>query len=332
MVSPYVHLTDTAILYYLHIPKTAGTSFTNVIRTQFVPDAIYQPNSIQEFLNTPPEVVNRTRFLVGHLVYDLKPVFTQTPIYITMLRDPVERTISEYAQIKRAPEHAYYSVVKDQSLLEYVKDPRNVLIYGNLQTRFVGVDSTLEIGGGWNEIANPAVLKRAVERLETFAFVGLAERFDESVEVLCDTFGWDIPESLRALNIGTNHPSDISQEAIDIIHEHTQQDKELYETAKRLFEARYEQMLAKYPERVQQHKAVASKNVSLNMQQSVIDKLVANNTLLENRIVVLENHLIQIKSSFGWRFILKMAALRRKLIPEGSAIERLYLIIRNRLV
>lgn len=323
MSSSQAQLSDNEILYYLHIPKTAGTSFTNIIQKHFAPEAVYQPNSIHEYLNTPPDVVERTRFLVGHLVYDLKPVITRKPIYITMLRDPVERTISEYAQIQRAPHHAAHPIVKNQSLLEYVKDPRNVLIYGNLQTRFIGVDSTLEAGEGWDEVANPAVLQRALERLETFTFVGLAERFDEAIEVLCYTFGWEIPKASRVLNVGTNHPADIPQEAIDIIRENTRQDQELYETGKRLFEQRYQQMLVDHPERVRQPKVVIPDQTTQTMQQAVIERLKADNEALEKQIAMIQN-------SFGWRFILKVAAIRRKLIPEGSVIERGYLKIRNR--
>ena len=270
-------------------------------------------------MQTPPETARKTRFIAGHFTYNLAPIFSQTPIYITMLRDPVERTISEYAQIKRSPEHFAYEFAKDRTLLEYVSDPRSRAVYGNIQTRFIGFDNPTGETGRWKITDNPENLKRALERLETFAFVGVVERYDESMAVLCDTFDWELPAMPDTLNLSTNRPSDIPQEAIDIIREHNRQDSVLYEAGKRLFETRYQQFLAEHPDFVQRH----NKDVRNALLQNKVNELT-------KQVDVLTKRLSEIENSFGWRFILRVAALRRKLIPEGSIIERTYLRLRNR--
>ncbi|MCA0458113.1 MAG: sulfotransferase family protein [Chloroflexi bacterium] len=364
MASARYTITENDVLYYLHIHKTAGTSFTQIIIDNLGLERVYQPTSAYEFLTTPPEVVAKTRFLVGHLYHDITPVFTRNPLIITTLRDPIERTISQYAQIHRAANHYAHEWVKNQSLLEYLKDPRSLSIYANLQTRHIGAELNVakmaaELDPAvreqqlephmlqyTNERRNdPRLLETAQQRLESYAFVGLTEQYDESVEVLCDTFGWALPDYPKVMNVGGNRPTDIPQEALDIIYENTRLDADLYETGKRILQARYQESVNQHPERARKASTINVNNLDqaakrIAQQQSMLDNVQAYNAALEKqladydaetkRLTVELNRLYQIENSFGWRFILRVSSLRRKLIPEGSPIENAYQKIRNR--
>lgn len=371
MSVPRYTITENDVLYYLHIHKTAGTSFTQLIIDNIGVEASYQPTSTYQLLTTPPEIIARTRFIVGHFYQDLTPIFTRNPIVITTLRDPVERTISQYAQIHRAANHYAHEVVKNQSLLEYLKDPRSLPIYANLQTRQIGLDINIAkmaaeidpkvleqelephiLRYASTRYNDPRVLEAAQERLESYAFIGLTEQYDESVEVLCDAFGWELPITPKVLNVGANRPNDIPQEALDIIHENTRLDAELYETGRRILEARYQESVAQHPERVRKESTIHVTNtdhtsIRLAQQQLLIDRFQENVAALEKKIALYDeqvkyydqhvknlvkeiNRLTEIEKSFAWQFTLRLANLRRKLIPEGSTIEAAYHKIRRR--
>src|SRR5690242_17471305 len=107
MSSAIRHLTDQDLLYYLHIPKTAGTSFTDVLQANFKPDESSFSAFIGDYLNYSPEKMGNLRAVSGHYFYNIDS-FTHTHrklVYITTLRDPIERTISNYAHIRRVPVH-----------------------------------------------------------------------------------------------------------------------------------------------------------------------------------------------------------------------------------
>ena len=373
---PY-QLTDNDVLYYLHIHKTAGTSFADILRANFKPDETSFSVFIQDFLKLPPERIANLKAFSGHYFYNIQFLIPHPLVYITMLRDPIERTISMYAQIQRMPTHYAYEIVKSQSLLEFATDPRTQPLYVNSQMRYIAADpNTTEIAKNltaeqlktmelWQQMerfapngySDPALLERAQERLRKFAFVGLAEQYDESVEVLCYTFGWSIPAALTIFNVSGNRPerAAIPQEVIDVIRENTQLDAALYETAKQLFNARYNQMLKDHPEKIKQNPTsendtIAAMQREIDRQKRLIDSLLEERSLLEqeltnfilnhkdtirnyeNTIHNYENTIHNYENSFGWRLILRFHAVRKKLIPEGSRRESFYQKLRDRLV
>jgi hypothetical protein len=306
---------------------------------------------VNEFATLPPKEVANYKAISGHYFYNIAPFTRRNVVYITMLRDPVERTISDYAQMRRSVPHHGYKLANAQSLLEFVKDPRNRFLWANLQTRHIAIDFNLremapkisakqledrELSTQMDQITlngdfdDPTLLTRARERLSAFALVGLVERFDESVELLCYLFGWPAPPVPKILNVSPNRPAqdNLPQEALDIIREHTQFDAALYETGKQLFEAQYNQMIKDHPEKIKQEIHVENNDLlalqrQLDFQKRVIDSLQGEKALLDARLNAIE-------SSFGWHFVLRFNALRQKLIPKGSRREALYLKLRGR--
>lgn len=338
-------LDNNHLLYYLHIPKTAGTSFTEIIMEKVGANFTYQPTAVDQFLNTPQEVAEKIRFISGHLVYDLSPVITRKLIYLTMLRDPVARTISQYGQVRRVTGSLGNDIAKDQSLLDFVKDPRNKFLFSNLQTRQLGLEANVvQMVAGQDssymthDLASrillyssdrcddPVLLENAQRRLESFDFVGLAEFFNASIEVLCRTLGWELPNNPKLLNVGVDLPVDIPQEAIDIIHQQTQFDSMLYETGKRILEERYKRLCSKELQPSVDLSGVDERSKRLQIMK---DLLAQRNEQIE--FLLKENQrLSQIENSSTWRLVLRLAALRRKVIPAGSKRERIYLKLLGR--
>jgi len=213
-----------------------------------------------------------------------------------------------------------------------------------LQTRYIGIERNLfeleetlfknlyqqdnlqqqldtYLPGGYFD---PTLLERAQERISRFAFVGIAERFDESLELLSHTFGWNTPSVAKAINVGTNRPHDdeISQEAIDIIRENTKLDAALYETGKQIFVESYNQMARNHSEKA---------SLSIDLNQDTIAALQRKIDFQQKAISQLGEELRLIQTSFGWRFVLRVNEMRLKFIPHGSKIENIYLKFREHL-
>jgi hypothetical protein len=87
-------------------------------------------------------------------------------------------------------------------------------------------------------------LERAKERLASYAFIGLTERFDESLQLLRHTFNWPEAKSHIDQNMtpGRLRREELTSSAQQLLIQTHDLDLELYHFAKRLFEARLAQM------------------------------------------------------------------------------------------
>lgn len=215
---------DWDVLYFLTIPKTASTTLYHILANYFPPAEVAPVQPLRGLIGTPVGEIWRYRLVGGHYFYNISPVLGCKPIYITMLRDPVERALSHYAHIRRAEKHYAHNRLITQTLPEFVADERNLALYSNLQVRYLGQQrdirriyqrfsrAELECGKFMEALEGYApdgfddetMLTTARERLEDFAFVGIRERFDESVMLLCSHFGWTPPARYDRLMVNPN--------------------------------------------------------------------------------------------------------------------------------
>src|SRR5512135_3015151 len=90
-------------LIFLHIPKTAGTTFRSILPANYRAEELYNvPTNAEgqvDFsgLDRLSDVEKRKiRVLAGHFQYGAHEHLPQKSSYITILRDPVKRIISRY--------------------------------------------------------------------------------------------------------------------------------------------------------------------------------------------------------------------------------------------
>ncbi len=179
-----------SLLLFLHIPKAAGTTLKSVLSRQCSLGEILHidgrdpKSSIEEIEALPTEDKMGIKCVAGHMPFGLHAYFAQSATYITFLRDPVDRIISHYYYVRTSPQHYLHEVVmsKQMTLMDYsASDISSELSNG--QTRLIS---------GYEEPeATKETLALAKENLSKhFAFVGLTERFDESLVLLARQFGW----------------------------------------------------------------------------------------------------------------------------------------------
>jgi len=247
-------------LYYLHIPKTAGTSLISFLDSQFDSSEICPAQLLPSLFALPRQDLSKYAFFRGHLWHGLNTYLKRDLAYITMLRDPVQRTISWYSHVRREPgAYRHDQVVNENwSLLEFVSDEATNWDMINAQTLFLAVDLDYEklakdpVDYGQAVVREYAsrkndreLLNVAKARLEQCLFVGLAERMSESLQLLSHTLGFYPVIEERKLNVSSNRvPAEaLSAEALEAIHRVTELDRELYDWAAKVFERRYAAMV-----------------------------------------------------------------------------------------
>ena len=110
---------DTSTVIFLHIHKAAGTTLHRIIERQYPPDQIWsfdERHDFEAFRALSEAQKEEIRMLRGHMIFGLHEFMPRPCIYVTLLRDPVERVLSFYNYIRRNPHHYHSEMIVSQGL------------------------------------------------------------------------------------------------------------------------------------------------------------------------------------------------------------------------
>lgn len=317
------------VLFFNHIGKTAGMSLISILDSYFPQERIFPLHSKgpHSFYDYSLEELARYRLVRGHFsfapgddgVYDH---ISPKPLMITMLRDPIQRTISAYRHLTRHKEIPPSVTLEDfVTLPEYEKK-----VYNAQSVSILGGQRALKLASLVPPYPPDVLLQLAKEKLEQIAFFGITERFRDSMRLMTYTFSWspvrEIPEVNRA-----PEPFDLSTLApavLERIVELNEVDQQLYDYACQLFEARYQQML---DELLLQDYSVA--NGQVLAEQSQARQGTPGSIGMSIGLSPAEVFLLNLHKTHVGQFLLFLRQLRLKYVPPSSQREKLYYKVYN---
>ena len=139
----------------IHIPKTAGTTLASIIDYAVNRRILYDyrnlvPNEPEEIEKLKP-FLERFEVIHGHFFYSKYGEHFPDARYITVLRDPVDRTISNYFHLMRSADtkHRNYQMIVENNLdivgfsaLENVRRAQSKFVEGADPERFALIGIT----------------------------------------------------------------------------------------------------------------------------------------------------------------------------------------------
>jgi hypothetical protein len=177
------------------------------------------------------------RAVVGHFAFGLHGLIDRPATYATVFRHPIERIASLFYHLKRWPKYGrnepwlqaagYRPLESNASLEDFIRDyPLREL--DNDQTRRIAGEDP-QFGG-----CTSSLLKLAKSNIEQhFSFVGVTERFEDTLRVAADVLSWSTQPVARKILVNERREPTISMPAItrEAILERNAFDLELYSFA-----------------------------------------------------------------------------------------------------
>ncbi len=311
--------------FFIHIPKTAGTSFINVLDSTTKLDKIF-PCQLWKEVNE--EVVKDTSqydLLRGHFGGGSYKLLSHQNIHkLTILRHPKSLSISTYHFIKREKNTAVHDLVhnKNMDLKAFLEEPLTAQKINNRMVRHLSFDlqkdpsaqelflsrQSVKVVSKWiktpKKINNKQRLIRAKNTLDECSWFGLQERFDESMQLFAYTF--KLPPIGKSARLNTHKPDqNIDSHCDTLISKQNHYDLKLYAYAEKQFDHNYQNMLADLRKPC---------SASSSCQECSVDDLLdkhyqANNTIIRKNSV--EFDFSQDMLGSGWH--------RRELtLPDNS--------------
>ncbi|KAL6078832.1 Sulfotransferase family protein [Balamuthia mandrillaris] len=239
-------------LVFVHVPKTAGSSVKHLLHHICGrKGAVVDHHSSFRFLSYSERKQNSYCSLYGHIGYGIDEMnewkVHKQVMYITFLRDPVRRLLSQYNfSCRRMGDSA------NMTLDEFLDKKERQWSFGP----WSGIDpATSQLGTPrfWTSIQEQFAmspvsredLQRAKWRLAHGVDVlGLVERYEDSIRLMSFKLGLKLPKQLvNQQNNQSKRPTDLhlsqlSDAQLRRMREMNRLDIELYEYAQQLFEAR----------------------------------------------------------------------------------------------
>jgi hypothetical protein len=232
---------------FVHVPKTGGTTLTGIARRLFGRERVFEAyrtigslvngaaveRAVEEIEKAEGRVtLPRFRFITGHAPFGMHRRLTHPSVYVSLVRNPIERCVSYYHHVLRDQAHRLHEpVVRDRmTLTDFVRSGLTPEMQDGQTQYFLDADRAEPLGFGQLELA-----KQNIER--HFPLVGTLEWFDSSYLLLARLLGWR-RISYRARNVsrGRTPLTQVPRAITSEIAERNAIDLELYAWVSRRLE------------------------------------------------------------------------------------------------
>ncbi len=253
---------ERPVLIFQHLPKTGGTSLAEFLKSKHGRENYYEigndptlapGTSLNQFIALPRAKRDRFDLVLGHFPYGLHKFLSRPCVYVTLLRNPLERLLSMYYQLLRDHSRSHEFIARNHTVEEYIQD-LNTLRSGFLSAEMLFSDMVL---GGlfgrqghkrkveWIYALHPQDTQIIKRRLSNeFMLVGLTERLDDFLFLLCRRMGWR-PSALGYVNKTPGRPpaeQELSPDQFGRANEMLSAEWELYSHAEKLFQEQWKEL------------------------------------------------------------------------------------------
>jgi len=203
-------------LVFMHTQRCAGSTLTNFLDTHFRNSEILKANLLHKegdhiegvagHTGTPVSLrdISTYKLIAGHNNFGNLEEIVPNAMYITMLREPVDRVVSLYTYWRSHTEE-----YTEQHDLRGPRLARQLSLHDFVQCELPEAQYNVNNGqarqflhglGGPIELSAEDFLCLAKEKLARFALAGITEMFDLSVTLLCCLLGWNLPHEIESAN------------------------------------------------------------------------------------------------------------------------------------
>jgi hypothetical protein len=218
-----------------HIVKAGGTSLGRLFERILGPTNVFHASG--QYLYTPPTILAEYLMVTGHFRFTRGPFHDRSRLYLTFLRDPLDRILSAYYYYRSRPDDVTAEQVllaKQHTFEEFIdlQHPSIRVLVDNHQTCSFGLADPRTYG-----LTGRGLFRAAVEVLESYDFVGVYEYFPQSVAALCRQMGWSASKRIPHLNQTPERArvQDLSRATRDKLLALSGMDYELYQYFKARF-------------------------------------------------------------------------------------------------
>ncbi|MEJ7582484.1 MAG: sulfotransferase family 2 domain-containing protein [Acidimicrobiales bacterium] len=196
-------------IFFVHVMKTGGTTFVQHLEANFGSEERYPQAErgwerqrayymIDELRALSPERRRALRVYMGHFPFAASQL-VGADVTMTVLRDPVDRTISFLRHSKR-----YQEKHRDKPLEEIYEDPWLFPLYiRNYQAKLFAMTSEDKLESHLDDIeVDEPRLRTACATLERVDVLGLSERYQDFVDEVQRRFRWRI-DPVKDLRVST---------------------------------------------------------------------------------------------------------------------------------
>jgi hypothetical protein len=196
-VLPSIAPADPQPLFFHHISKTAGTSVTAAIRSMTKRSSVISKGGNLPLAFVQKIVASGLRpdqFIHGHPAHGVSAVLRGKTRIITLLRDPVDQSISNYLFIRSDFYNPDRRAARRMDFAEFI---RTHPYYAAFQAASLAVGLRTELPFGAALLAE--CLPEIFAFLDEMFLVGTVESIQDFMQDLADAMGWQSLPKLRHL-------------------------------------------------------------------------------------------------------------------------------------
>jgi len=240
------------ILYFMHIPKTAGTSINNIVKSNFKNDKIYPFPTYHKIFTNSKLDYDSYELISGHFTMSFIQNIKSAVDTITVFRNPISRVISAYNHIMREPEANFeFNYFKKCNIKQALQT--YPWLFSNQQTKHLGwTKNILKIPRSkitipfsienwklfYQNINMDEIYENACSNLEKLFLFGFTDRIEEFINTLSNKMNWSLPLEIPNKNKSKDTQiteNDLSKNIIEMIEKLNEYDIKLYTHARKRY-------------------------------------------------------------------------------------------------